>query len=207
MCEIIGEIERHRLIGILRGVTLDIVDELGAILFEGGLRVVEVTCDNFQAPEMIRRLRAISNEWYVGAGTVLDEATGRSAIAAGAQFLVTPTVREDVIRTGRRYGKPVIIGAMTPTEVLTAYEMGSSLVKVFPAACLGPRYIQQLRGPLPNVPLVAVGGIDSRNARLYLDAGCVAVGVGSALVPRLKANALDLESVRSNVQELVAAVS
>ncbi len=205
--QILHEVQKHRLIGILRKLPVDRVEEVGKALFAGGLRLVEVTLDSPGAQEMIERLRALSDKWYVGTGTVLDEASARCAVLAGAQFLVTPTVSLDVIRTGSRYGLAVITGAMTPSEILTAYEAGSAMVKVFPAGSLGPAYIKQVRGPLSYVPLVAVGGVNAANARKFLEAGCVAVGVGSSLVTAADLASGSFDAMRENVSQLVAAVS
>jgi len=203
----IHEVEKYRLIGILRKLPVDSLDEVGKALHAGGLRLVEVTLDSPGAAEMIRRLRNLSDEWTVGAGTVLDEASARCAILAGAQFLITPTVAPEVIRTGNRYGIPVITGAMTPTEILAAREAGSAMVKVFPAASLGSAYIKQVRGVLPYVPLVAVGGVDVANARQFLDAGCSAIGVGSGLATAGQVTGGDFGAIRENVRRLVGAVS
>lgn len=135
-------------------------------------------------------LRAIENaadrlpKVVTGAGTVLDGITAREAILAGAQFLVTPTVKLDVLEVAHRYGIPAIIGAMTPTEILTAWEAGAAMVKVFPASVLGPKYLQELRGPLPQIPLVPTGGITADTAPDFIKAGAVAVCAGSWLVDK-----------------------
>jgi 2-dehydro-3-deoxyphosphogluconate aldolase/(4S)-4-hydroxy-2-oxoglutarate aldolase len=120
----------------------------------------------------------------MGAGTVLDAATARQAILAGAEFLVTPTLEPDVIEMAHRYGKVVIPGAMTPTEILTAWEMGADMVKVFPASILGPKYLRAVHGPLPQIPLVPTGGITGENAGDFIRAGAAMVCGGSWLVDK-----------------------
>ena len=115
---------------------------------------------------------------------MLDAATARQAILAGAQFLVTPTVKLDVIETAHRYGVPVIPGAMTPTEILTAWEAGADMVKVFPASILGPEFIKAVHGPLPQIPLVPTGGITADNAGEFIRAGAAVVCAGGWLVDR-----------------------
>jgi 2-dehydro-3-deoxyphosphogluconate aldolase / (4S)-4-hydroxy-2-oxoglutarate aldolase len=118
----------------------------------------------------------------IGAGTVLDEQAAYAAIMTGASFLVTPTVAPGVVEQGLRYGVPVICGGMTPTELLHAHSLGCEMVKVFPAGALGPGYLNDLRGPLPQLKLIPTGGVQVSNVAAFLEAGAVAVGVGSALV-------------------------
>jgi 2-dehydro-3-deoxyphosphogluconate aldolase/(4S)-4-hydroxy-2-oxoglutarate aldolase len=118
----------------------------------------------------------------LGAGTVLDTETARLAILAGAEYLVCPVVNGDVIRLARRYGKVVMPGAFTPTEVLSAWEAGADIVKIFPADLGGPAYFKALRGPLPQVRLMPTGGVDLSTAAEFLHAGAVCLGVGSSLV-------------------------
>jgi 2-dehydro-3-deoxyphosphogluconate aldolase/(4S)-4-hydroxy-2-oxoglutarate aldolase len=118
----------------------------------------------------------------IGAGSILDPETARIAMLAGADFLVSPITNMDVIAMGKRYGKIVIPGAYTPTEILTAWEGGADVVKVFPATRLGPSFLKDVRGPLPQVKLTPTGGVDINNLGEFLKAGAVFVGVGSALV-------------------------
>jgi 2-dehydro-3-deoxyphosphogluconate aldolase/(4S)-4-hydroxy-2-oxoglutarate aldolase len=118
----------------------------------------------------------------MGAGSVLDEVTARLAILAGAEFIVTPVLRADVIATCRRYGKPVIAGAFTPTEALAAQEAGADFVKLFPVETLGLKYIKAMLAPLPQLRVIPTGGVDADNCGDFLRAGCAAVGVGGSLV-------------------------
>jgi 2-dehydro-3-deoxyphosphogluconate aldolase/(4S)-4-hydroxy-2-oxoglutarate aldolase len=145
-------------------------------------------------------------EVLMGAGTVLDAPTARQAILAGAQFLVTPSVRLDVVEVGHRYGVPTIIGAMTPTEILTAWEAGADLVKVFPASVLGPRYLQEVHGPLPQIPLVPTGGITADNAGEFIRAGAAVVCAGSWLVDKKAVADSRYEDITAKAQKFVAAV-
>jgi len=126
---------------------------------KGGLSCIEIT---MTTPGALRAIEEASGKLegvLMGAGTVLDGPTARQAILAGAQFLVTPTVKPDVIEMAHRYGVVMIAGAMTPTEILTAWELGADMVKVFPADVLGPGYLKAVHGPLPQIPLVPTGGI------------------------------------------------
>lgn len=124
----------------------------------------------------------LGNDVIVGAGTVLDPETARAAIMAGAQFIFSPTVNTETIRMTKRYGVVSIPGALTPTEILMAYEHGADLIKVFPANVYGPTYLKDIHGPLPHIPLMPTGGIDVHNAAEYIKCGAVALGVGSSLV-------------------------
>jgi 2-dehydro-3-deoxyphosphogluconate aldolase/(4S)-4-hydroxy-2-oxoglutarate aldolase len=129
--------------------------------------------------------RQYGDEIIMGAGTVLDAETGRAALLAGAQFIVGPTLDLDLIEMAHRYSAVIIPGAMTPTEILTAWNAGADLVKVFPAAQLGgPGYIKALRGPLPQVLLAPTGGVNLQNAGAFMQAGAAALGVGGELVDK-----------------------
>jgi len=160
-----------------------------AALADGGVTVAEVTFTVPNALDVIREAkRTLGHRVLLGAGTVLDAETGRAALLAGADFLVSPVVAVDVIRLARRYDKVMMAGAFTPTEILAAWEAGSDVVKVFPAEVLGPAFFKAVRGPLPQVKLMPTGGVDLTTAAKFLDAGAVCLGVGSQLVdPKLVA--------------------
>ena len=152
-------------------------------LRKGGINIIEVS---MVTPGALDAIRAISQKFgedvLVGAGTVLDSETARAAILAGAEFIIGPTLNREVIKVCNRYSKIVIPGALTPTEILTAWELGADIVKVFPARVLGPRYIKDILAPLPQVRLLPTGGVNLENAGEFLKAGAVAIAVGSALV-------------------------
>jgi len=180
-------IRRHRLIAILRrveprGRLLDLVSELAA----DGVRVLEVTFDAATAADDLvavrERLRSDGADAVVGAGTIVDRDRLEAAVGAGAAFLVTPTLDVAIVEAGLERGIPVVPGAYSPTEIALAWHSGATFVKVFPVSSLGPAHIRELRGPLPDIELIATGGVDATNASAYLDAGCVAVGAGGALV-------------------------
>jgi 2-dehydro-3-deoxyphosphogluconate aldolase/(4S)-4-hydroxy-2-oxoglutarate aldolase len=152
-------------------------------LAEGGVTAAEVTFTVPDAVEVIRQIRRdVGDGVVLGAGTVLDPETARAAILAGAEYIVAPTLNLDVIRLCRRYSKVVMPGAFTPTEVLTAWEAGADIVKVFPADVGGPAYLKALCAPLPQVRLMPTGGVDLSTAESFLKAGACCLGVGSALV-------------------------
>jgi 2-dehydro-3-deoxyphosphogluconate aldolase/(4S)-4-hydroxy-2-oxoglutarate aldolase len=185
--EIADRIRRHRLIAILRRVEpqdrlLDLVAELAA----DGVQVFEVTFDGARAADDLmavrERLKTGSSDVVVGAGTIVTRERLDAALAAGAEFLVAPTLDLVVVREAIERGVPVIPGAYSPTEIALAWDRGATFVKVFPVSTLGPSHIRELRGPLREIEMIATGGVDATNIGAYLDAGCVAVGVGGALV-------------------------
>lgn len=164
---------------------VDVVRALAA----GGVTVAEVTLTVPNALDVIREAKKqLGDRVLLGAGTVLDPETARAALLAGAEFLVSPNLNLDVIRTCRRYDKLVMPGAFTPTEIVTAWEAGADVVKVFPADVVGPPFFRALKGPLPQVKLMPTGGVDLTTAGEFLKAGAVCLGVGSQLVdPKLVA--------------------
>lgn len=181
-------IRRLRLIAILRRIEpqerlLGLVTELA----EDGVRAFEVT---FDSPTAARDLVAVRGRLardgigdpLVGAGTVVTLDRLEAAVGAGAAFLVTPTLDRAIVERAVDLEVPIIPGAYSPTEIALAWRAGATFVKVFPVSSLGSSHIRELRGPLPDVELIATGGVDATNASSYLAAGCVAVGVGGALV-------------------------
>jgi len=153
-------------------------------IYRGGVRAAEVT---MTVPGAIRALEKVADQFgdklMLGAGTVLDPETARACMLAGAQFFVTPTLKLSTIEMAKRYSKVICPGALTPTEVLTAWEAGADVVKVFPANALGgPKYIKALKGPLPHIEMIPTGGVNLETAGEFLKAGACAVAVGGELV-------------------------
>ena len=149
-------------------------------------------------------------QWYhgdralLGAGTVLDTETGRAAMLAGAEFIVSPSTNVDLIQLCRRYDKAIMPGALTPTEVVTAWEAGADIVKVFPADSMGGApYLKALRGPLPQVSLMPTGGVDLDTAADFLRAGAVALGIGGSLVESTAVDAGDMGRIESLAKKYV----
>jgi len=176
-------------------------------LHKGGVNCVELTLTTPGALRAIEETAGKLSGVLMGAGTVLDAASARQAILAGAEFLVTPTVELDVIETARRYGKVVIAGAMTPTEILTAWEAGADMVKVFPANVLGPGYLKAVHGPLPQIPLVPTGGVTADNAGKFIRAGAAMVCAGGWLVDKQAVAEERYEVLTARARELIAAVN
>lgn len=176
-------------------------------LAEGGVTAAEITFTVPDAHEVIRQVRReLGDSIVLGAGTVLDTETARIAILSGAEYLVSPTLNLDVIRLAHRYDKAIMPGAFTPTEVLTAWEAGADVVKVFPAEIGGPPYLKALRGPLPQVRLMPTGGVDLTTAEAFLKAGACCLGVGSSLVEPKAVAAGDFARLTSLASQYAAIV-
>lgn len=179
----LAEINRTRMIAILRGVRETDLEQVADALLAGGITTLEVTLNTEGAPAMIRRLQqSHGNRMYIGAGTVLDSADLQTALEAGASFIVTPNTDEAVIRACSEAAIPCFPGAMTPTEIVRAWKAGATAVKVFPGASLGLGYLKELQGPLSHIPMVAVGGVRADNIGDFLRCGCIAVGIGGSVI-------------------------
>ncbi len=177
-------VERSGLIAVIRGMDPAVMRDIARALVAGGVRALEITMNSPQPLQMISQVRSLleGSDTIIGAGTVLDSETARAAMLAGAQFIVAPNLNLEVIQTCRRYSCPVVPGAMTPTEMIRAWEAGADMVKVFPAGALGPGFVKDVKGPLPHIKIVPTGGIDLENAASYIRAGAAALGVGGGLV-------------------------
>src|SRR5579885_539621 len=171
--------------------------EVVRALADGGVTVVEITMTVPDALGVVREVRReLGDRVLLGAGTILDPETARAALLAGAEYLVAPTLNLDVIRLCQRYSKLVMPGAFTPTEILTAWEAGADIVKVFPAEVVGPAFFKALRGPLPQVRLMPTGGVDLNTAADFLRAGACCLGLGSQLVEPRAVLARDFDRIR-----------
>nr|WP_156324431.1 bifunctional 4-hydroxy-2-oxoglutarate aldolase/2-dehydro-3-deoxy-phosphogluconate aldolase [Bacillus sp. FJAT-27251] len=176
-------IKEHVVVAVIREATADNIVPIAHALHEGGVKVLEVTAETPGVMALIEKVRAeLGSKVLVGAGTILDPETARAAILAGSQFIVSPSLNTETIKMTKRYGIASIPGALTPTEILTAYEHGADMIKVFPANAFGPGYIKNIHGPFPHIPLMVTGGINHENMKDYLEGGARAVGIGSNLV-------------------------
>jgi 2-dehydro-3-deoxyphosphogluconate aldolase/(4S)-4-hydroxy-2-oxoglutarate aldolase len=182
--EVMRAIAADRVLAVVRAPRIPDPGALCAALAEGGIGTVEFTFTTPGVGRVLAQAAAVrAPGQHVGAGTVLTAAQAAEAIDAGAEFLVTPAVRPEVAALAARHGIPVLMGALTPTEVLAAADLGAAAVKIFPASALGPRYLKDLRGPFPDARLVPSGGVSSHNARAFLDHGALAVCAGTEVVP------------------------
>ena len=197
----------EKIVAILRSEKSDQLVQVAEALHAGGISVLEIT---FTVPGALRIIEAvcdrIGDKVLVGAGTVLDSETARSAMLAGAEFFVSPGTSVDVIKTCRRYDKAVFPGAFTPTEVINAWEAGCDAVKVFPCDVVGAKHVKALKGPLPQIPMIPTGGVNKDTVKDFLNAGAMAVGVGSSLAPKAAIETGDLDTVTQCASEFVAAV-
>jgi 2-dehydro-3-deoxyphosphogluconate aldolase/(4S)-4-hydroxy-2-oxoglutarate aldolase len=180
---VLSRIVRSGIVAVVRAESGELLADVAQSLASGGVHAVEIT---FTVPKAHHVLETVADRLgdriVLGAGTVLDSETARAAILAGARFIVSPVVKSDVIQTCHRYSAVVIPGALTPTEVLAAWEQGADVVKIFPADVGGPAYLKSLAGPLPHIRLMPTGGVHLGTAADFLRAGSVALGVGSSLV-------------------------
>lgn len=199
--EITDRIRASRVIAIVRTSGARAAVGAARAVLDGGLPVVEVALTTPDALGAIGELAAVDDGRLVGAGTVLTAEDAAAVIDAGARFLVSPTLEPAVIDAGHAADVPVVPGALTPTEIVSATHAGADLVKLFPAATVGIGHLEAVRAALPDVGLVPTGGVTAADAAAWLDAGAVAVGVGSALT------AGDPDTISRRTAELVAAVT
>jgi len=176
-------------------------------LVDGGVLAIEVTMTTPNALEVIHEVSVkMGEDILVGVGTVLDPETARAAILAGASFVVGPTLNLDVIALCNRYGKVVVPGTFTATEMLTAWEAGADLCKLFPATAVGPKYIKDIHGPLPQIEIIPTGGVNIDNAGEFIKCGAAAIAAGSAMVPKDALAAGDFDTISQTAAAFVKAV-
>lgn len=189
---ILARIETTGIVPVIRADSPDTMVDICKALADGGVDIAEIT---MTTPKAIRAIEeaadALGDRCVIGVGSVLDPETARAAILAGAQFVFGPTLNTDVIEMAHRYDKPCVPGALTPTEIITAWQAGADLVKVFPANHFGPKYFKDILAPLPQLKITPTGGVDLTTAHAWLDAGAACLGVGSALVKKDLINAGD----------------
>jgi 2-dehydro-3-deoxyphosphogluconate aldolase/(4S)-4-hydroxy-2-oxoglutarate aldolase len=195
------------IVAVVRAESGESLVKVVRALAEGGVTAAEITFTVPDAIDVIRQVRKeIGDAVVLGAGTVLDTETARVALLAGAEYIVSPTVNVEVIRLCRRYDKAIMPGAFTPTEVLTAWEAGADVVKIFPADLGGPAYLKALRGPLPQVRVMPTGGVDLNTAEGFLKAGACCLGVGGSLVEPKAVAAGDFARIRDLAGQYAAIV-
>lgn len=195
------------IVAILRASSGDQLAQVARALCAGGIDVIEVTFTTPNAAGVLTEVRRdLGDKILLGAGTILDPETARIAILAGADFLVSPTVNVDVIQLAHRYDKLMLPGAFTPTEILTAWEAGADVIKLFPAEVGGPGYLKAIRGPLPQVKLLPTGGVNLETLPAFFEAGAVAVGLGSQLVSAEALAQRDFAAIERTAREYVELV-
>src|SRR5947209_38603 len=195
------------IVAVVRSPDSQQLVEAARALADGGVTVVEITMTVPNALDVLGRVRAaLGDRLLLGAGTILDAETARAALLAGAEYIVAPTVNFDVIRLCQRYDKLVMPGALTPTEIVAAWEAGADVVKVFPAEVVGPAFFKALRGPLPQIRLMPTGGVDLTTAADFLRAGACCLGIGSQLVEPTAVAAGNFDRLRDLARQYVAIV-
>lgn len=193
------------LVAIIRAPSGELLVDVAKALLDGGISIIEVTLTVPNALQIIADVnRELGDKIILGAGSVIDSETARAAMLAGAEFIVSPVVKPDVIACCKRYGKAVMPGAFTPTEILTAWELGADVVKVFPADVGGPAYLKAVKAPLPQVRLMPTGGVDLDTLESFWKAGACAVGLGSALVEKDAVARGDMNRIRDLAGQYVS---
>jgi len=205
--EVRGLIEQIGIVPVIRASSPGEARFAAEAVCQGGIPIVEITMTVPKALEVISELVKTAPHVVVGAGTVLNEETARKCADAGAQFLVSPGFNAPTVGVARALDLLVMAGALTPTEVMTAWDSGADFVKVFPCGNLGgPNYIRALKGPLPQVPLVPTGGVNLDTAADYIRAGAAALGVGGELVPKEALQLRQAEVIRTLAARFVELV-
>ena len=205
--EVLKQCREVGLVPVLRAESEEQALALASAIAAGGVNVLEVTMTVPGAIRVMRRLAEERPDILIGAGTVLDPETARMCILEGAQFVVSPALKIATIEMCHRYGVPVIPGALTPTEILTAWEAGADVVKVFPASSMGgAKYLKSIKAPLPQIELIPTGGVSLATAAEFLEAGAFALGVGADLVnPKAVAEGHP-ETITENARKYLAIV-
>jgi 2-dehydro-3-deoxyphosphogluconate aldolase/(4S)-4-hydroxy-2-oxoglutarate aldolase len=194
------------IIAVVRAQRADQVIPVSQALIAGGVVAIEITMTTPNALDAIREAcELIGDRALFGVGTVLDVDTCQAALAAGAEFVVTPICRTELIAIAHAAGRPIMIGAYTPTEAQLAHEAGADFIKIFPADTLGPGYMKSIRAPLPHLRIVPTGGVDVQNVGDFLKAGCAALGVGSSLVTAKILREADWPALTRKAAEFVEA--
>lgn len=184
--KILQKITDIPLVAVVRANSPEKAIRISEACLEGGIRNIEITFTTPRAEEAITHLNQKHPNMVVGAGTVLDPITARIAIMAGAQFIVSPSCNEDIIKLCHLYQIPYMPGCETITEMVSAMSLGADVIKLFPGSAFGPDYVKAIKGPLPDINLMPTGGVDITNVGQWLNNGCVAVGIGGNLIAPAK---------------------
>ena len=210
---IIDAINEHKIVAIVRGVPREKLVLLAEALYEGGIRLLEITysadgrvSDTDTAESIAELVNAMGDRMYIGAGTVLTEEQVRLTAEAGGSFIISPNVDADVIVKTRELGLVSMPGALTPTEICQAHKYGADFVKLFPVSDLGVGYVKAVKAPLSHVRLLAVGGITDGNMKEYLDAGVCGFGIGSSLTDKKMIAECDWDGITALAEKYVAVI-
>ncbi len=205
--ETLSRLHNTGVVAVVRAPDGEVLMDVARALVEGGVDAIEITFTVPGAEKVLAQVAAgLGSSVVLGAGTVLDTETARVALLAGADFVVSPVVNLEIIQMCRRYSKAVLPGALTPTEVLTAWEAGADVVKVFPSDLTGPSYLKALHGPLPQVRLMPTGGVNLQTTADFIRAGAWAVGAGGSLVEKAAVANRDFARITSLAREFTTIV-
>ncbi|MGN6211377.1 bifunctional 4-hydroxy-2-oxoglutarate aldolase/2-dehydro-3-deoxy-phosphogluconate aldolase [Parafilimonas sp.] len=202
----LSQIFEHKIVAILRGMPPAEITNIANALYNGGIRLLEITLNSENTLPAIEQLNhEFKNKMLIGAGTVIDEKDANNAIAAGAAFLISPSLDTQVIKAAKDAGIVSIPGAFTPTEIVAAHKNGADIIKIFP--CLNADYVKNILAPLNFIKVMPTGGIDASNIQTFAKTGAVAFGIGSALVSsKATVNKAYLETIMAKAKQLVAAL-
>lgn len=201
-------LQQYRAIAVIRTSRLALGQQLATAVAAGGVHLIEVTWNSDRPAELIQQLRSALPMCKIGAGTLLNSDQMQTAIAAGAEFLFTPHVDADLIQLAVAKNIPIVPGALSPTEILTAWQAGATSVKVFPVQALGgANYIQALQGPLGHIPLIPTGGVTLSNAAQLIAAGAVAVGLSGDLFPKSAVQEANWSTITEQAKTLMQKLS
>ena len=194
-----------KMIAIIRLSECEPIFELAKALHRGGIRAIEITMGTPNALEEINKLSQMEGI-IPGVGSVIDPKTAKAAIEAGAQFVVTPVSKLEVIQMAHKYEKPILSGAMSPSEILQAHEWGADVVKLFPAATFGLSYFKAVKAPMPNIPIMPTGGITAKNSAEWIANGAVCLGVGSSLMNKKLIEERDFDAITAMALAMTEAI-
>lgn len=197
------QLRQVRVIAVIRTTQMEQARQMAHAVAAGGMKMIEITWNSDRAAALITQLRAELPDCTIGTGTLLNLEQLTEAISAGAQFLFTPHVNQNMIQRAVNLGIPIIPGALTPSEIVAAWQSGASCVKVFPVAAVGgAEYIRSLQGPLGHIPLIPTGGVTLENAPEFLNAGAIAVGMSGQLFPPQLVSSSNWQAITQQVQQL-----
>ena len=197
-------LKKHRAIAVIRASEIELGRKMALAAASGGMQLIEITWNSARSAELISQLRVQLPNCIIGTGTLLNQSQVKDAIIAGAQFLFAPHIDPLMIKTAVESRLPIIPGALTPTEIVSAWQWGATCIKVFPVQSLGGvSYIKNLQGPLDHIPLIPTGGITLENAKDFLEAGALAVGMSSQLFPKHLVANRDWEAISQRAAQLI----
>ncbi len=205
---VLEKIKALGVLAVIRGPSAELTVKMVGALAAGGITGIEITYSTPNAEEVVKELdRTFGDKILLGMGTLTDPAQAKSAQAAGAKFLVSPVCEPELVKAMVATGLATMAGALTPTEVLQAYKLGTDVVKIFPGSLGGPGYIKALKGPFPYIPMMPTGGVSAENVKDWFAAGVVAVGAGSELCPPQLAKEGKFDEITQRAVEFMKVVS